>query len=133
MSQYDFSQPLSRKKSWKWENESLVDGHKVFTDVVIANGLLSSLAIMLEAVSAPGDGVIFFTPVYHYFFDVITGSGRVPLCCDLVCDENSDAYACSGFAHRAFKDVIDPQHFANGQQVNVLPPILSPPSSGQFL
>jgi cystathionine beta-lyase len=29
MSNYDFSQPLSRKKSWKWEYESIVDGHSV--------------------------------------------------------------------------------------------------------
>jgi bifunctional pyridoxal-dependent enzyme with beta-cystathionase and maltose regulon repressor activities len=37
-------------------------------NVVIANGLLSSLVLMLEAVSAPGDGVIIFTPVFPYFF-----------------------------------------------------------------
>jgi bifunctional pyridoxal-dependent enzyme with beta-cystathionase and maltose regulon repressor activities len=29
MSNYDFSQPLSRKNSWKWEYESIVDGHRV--------------------------------------------------------------------------------------------------------
>ena len=144
MPKYDFSQPLSRKKSWKWEYESIVDGHRVLpmsvadTDfisprevtqtlreivdseefgypsypddhrevlaawqkkqhgweldpdnVIIANGLLSSLVLMLEAVSAPGEGVIIFTPVYQNFFEVITGAGRVPICCDLICDENS--------------------------------------------
>ncbi len=144
MSNYDFSEPLSRKKSWKWEYESVVDGHSVIpmsvadtdfvsprevtnalreiidseeigypsypddhrevfaawqnkqhgwdldaANVIIANGLLSSLVLMLETVSAPGEGVIIFTPVYHNFFDVITGVDRVPLCCDLICDENS--------------------------------------------
>ena len=144
MSKYDFSQPLSRKKSWKWEYESVVDGHKVLpmsvadTDfisprevtsalreiidggefgypsypedhrdvfaawqrrqhgweldpdnVTITNGLLSSMVLMLEAVSAPGDGVIIFPPVYHNFFDVISGVGRLPLCCDLICDADS--------------------------------------------
>jgi cystathionine beta-lyase len=144
MSEYDFSQPLYRKKSWKWEYESTVDGHRVLpmsvadTDfisprevtetlreiidggefgycsypndhrevfaawqkkqhdwevdpdnVVIANGLLSSLVLMLEAVSAPGEGVIIFTPVYQNFFDVITGAARVPVCCDLICDGNN--------------------------------------------
>ena len=144
MSNYDFSQPLSRKKSWKWEYASIVDGHRVLpmsvadTDfvsprevtsalreiidsgeigypsypddhcevfaswqnkqhgwdldadnVTIANGLLSSLVLMLEAVSAPDEGVIIFTPVYHNFFDVIAGVDRVPLCCDLICDEDS--------------------------------------------
>ena len=144
MSDYDFSHPLARKKSWKWEYESIVDGHRVLpmsvadTDfvsprevtktlreivdgeefgypsypadhrevfagwqqkrhgwdldpdnVVIANGLLSSLALMLEAVSAPGEGIIIFTPVYSSFSDVISGAGRVPVCCDLICDENN--------------------------------------------
>jgi cystathionine beta-lyase len=144
MPNYDFSQPLSRKKSWKWEYESIVDGHRVLpmsvadTDfisprevtetlreivdsgefgycsypddhretlaawqkkqhdwevdpdnVVIANGLLSSLVLMLDAISAPSDGVIIFTPVYQNFFEVITGAGRAPLCCDLTCDENN--------------------------------------------
>ncbi len=144
MTEYDFSQPLARKKSWKWENESRVDGHRVLPmsvadtdfvsprevteilreiieggefgycaypadhrevfaawqssqhgweldpdDVVIANGLLSSLVLMLEAVSAPGDGVILFTPVYQSFFSVISGAGRVPVCCDLVCDAHN--------------------------------------------
>jgi bifunctional pyridoxal-dependent enzyme with beta-cystathionase and maltose regulon repressor activities len=41
---------------------------------------------MLDAVSSPGDGVIIFTPVYQNFFSAITGTTRVPLCCDLVCD-----------------------------------------------
>ena len=116
---YDFSQPLARKKSWKWEYESVVDGHRVLpmsvadTDfvsprevtatlraivdggefgypsypedhqqvfanwqkqrhgweldpdnVIIANGLLSSLHLMLENISSAGEGVIIFTPVY---------------------------------------------------------------------
>jgi cystathionine beta-lyase len=144
MSKYDFSQPLARKKSWKWEYESFVDGHRVLPmsvadtdfisprevtstlreiidggqfgypsypddhrdvfaawqkrqhgweldpdDVIIANGLLSSLVLMLEAVSAPGEGVIIFTPVYQNFFTVIAGAGRIPVCCDLIRDENN--------------------------------------------
>jgi putative C-S lyase len=144
MSKYDFSQPLSRKRSWKWEYESLVDGHRVLpmsvadTDfisprevtetlreiiaggefgycsypedhrevfaawqrkqhdwnldaenVVIANGLLTSLVLMLDSVSAPGDGVIVFTPVYQNFFSAISSAGRVPLCCELICEESN--------------------------------------------
>jgi putative C-S lyase len=58
-------------------------------DVIIANGLLGSLSLMLEAVSAPGDGVIVFTPVYHNFFHSITSAGREPRRCDLVCDEHN--------------------------------------------
>ncbi len=144
MPEYDFSQLLSRKRSWKWDYESIVDGHSVLpmsiadTDfvsprevtqalqeivdgrqfgypsypddhrevfaawqkqqhgweldsenVVIANGLLSSLVMMLDATSAPGDGVVIFTPAYPHFFDAITGAARVPVCCDLICDENN--------------------------------------------
>jgi len=144
MSSYDFSQPLARKRSWKWDNEGVVDGHRVLPmsvadtdfvsprevtetlreivaggeygycsypddhrqvlaawqqkqhgwaldpdDVVIANGLLSSLVLMLDAVSAPGEGVIIFTPVYQNFFDTITGAARAPHCCQLLCDDNN--------------------------------------------
>jgi len=144
MLEYDFSRPLFRKRSWKWECESVVDGHRVlpmsvadtdfvsprevtetlrevvdgeqfgycsypedheqvFADwqrkqhaweldsnnVLIANGLLSSLVLMLDAVTAPGEEVILFTPVYQSFFSVISGAERVPVCCDLVCDENN--------------------------------------------
>ena len=143
MSKYDFSQSLCRIRSWKWEYESVVDGHKVLPmsvadtdfisprevtatlreivdsgefgycsypedhrevfaawqkrqhgwnldpdDVVITNGLLTSLVLMLDSVSAPGDGVIVFTPVYQNFFNAITDAARVPVCCDLICDEN---------------------------------------------
>ncbi len=145
VTEYDFSAPVYREKSWKWENESRVDGHRVLpmsvadTDfvsprevtetlrelveggefgycaypadhrevfaawqarqhgwelepqhVVIANGLLSSLVLMLDAVSAAGDGVILFTPVYQNFFSVISAAGRVPVCCDLVCGAGND-------------------------------------------
>lgn len=141
MTQYDFSQPIRRKKSWKWENEGIVDGRRVLPmsvadtdfvsprevtaalrgmaeggefgycaypddhaqvfaewqwrqhgwaldpgDVVVSNGLLSSLVLMLEAVTQPGDGVIIFTPVYHNFAGAIDGAARVPVCCDLICD-----------------------------------------------
>jgi len=58
-------------------------------DVVIANGLLTSLVLMLDAVSAPGEGVIVFTPVYQNFFGAISGAGRVPVCCDLICDADN--------------------------------------------
>ncbi len=144
MSNYDFSQPLVRKRSWKWENESIVDGHRVLpmsvadtdfisprevtetfreiveaedfgyktnpedlpqvlaewqqkqhgwalqaANVIIANGLLSSLALMLDVVSDPGEGVIIFTPVYQNFSQAITGAAREPRCCQLLCDENN--------------------------------------------
>ena len=142
MPEYDFSQPLDRRHSWKWEHERFVDGHEVLpmsvadtdflsprevtetlralieqgefgypayppdhrevyaewqrrqhgwevdpADVIFAGGLLRSLVLMLDAVSSTGDGVIVFSPVYQEFFAVIENAGRVPLCCDLVCDD----------------------------------------------
>ena len=143
MSKYDFSQPLARRYSWKWNNESRVDGHDVLpmsvadTDfpsprevtqaiqaivdegefgygsypedhrevfaawqqrqhgwavdpahVIIANGLLSSLVLMLDEISRSGDGVIVFSPVYQNFFHTIRAADRVPLACDLLHDED---------------------------------------------
>jgi len=70
-----------QKKQHGWELDP--------DDVVIASGLLSSLALMLDCVSNPGEGVIIFTPVYQNFFKVITSAGRVPVCCDLICDESN--------------------------------------------
>ena len=144
MLEYDFSQPLRRKRSWKWENERVIDGHEVLPmsvadtdfvsprevtdtlreiveggefgypayppdqrevfaawqlnqhswmldpeDVIFAGGLLRSLVLMLDAVSGAGDGVVIFTPAYQEFFEVISGAGRTPLSCDLVCDDNA--------------------------------------------
>ena len=143
MPEYDFNEPLQRRKSWKWETESVIDGHRVLpmsvadTDfvsprevtaalqeivdgrefgycsyppdqrevfaewqrrqhgweldpgqVVVANGMLGSLVLMLDLVSAPGDGVIIFPPVYQNFAGSIAGTGRVPVGCDLLQQEN---------------------------------------------
>ena len=57
--------------------------------LVIANGLLASLALMLDKVTAPGDGVIVFSPVYHNFYDAISGVGRLPQVCELRCDDDA--------------------------------------------
>lgn len=144
MPTYDFSQPIVRKHSWKWEVESVVDGHPVLpmsvsdtdfvsprevtetlreivdggefgyvipppdhrevfaewqrrrhgwnvdpAEVVITDGLLATMAALLEGFTNPGDGVILFTPVYHNFSETIAGVARRPLNCELVCDEDN--------------------------------------------
>jgi len=72
----------------KWQNQQ--HGWALDPDdVVIANGLLTSLVLMLDSVSAPGDGVIIFTPVYQNFFNAISDAARVPVCCDLVHEEGN--------------------------------------------
>jgi len=75
-------------------------------NVVIANGLLSSLVLMLEATSSPGEGVIIFTPVYQNFFNVINSIGRVPVCCDLICDADNH-WSVDISAYRALCEKTD--------------------------
>ena len=57
---------MSRRHDWH------VDPAAVFT----THGIVAGLAICLQAFTAPGDGVILFTPVYHAFHRVIAANGR---------------------------------------------------------
>ncbi len=41
-----------------------------------SNGLVAGTAMCLQAFTAPGDGVILFTPVYHAFARIIRANGR---------------------------------------------------------
>ncbi|MDR2630412.1 MAG: pyridoxal phosphate-dependent aminotransferase [Spirochaetaceae bacterium] len=45
-------------------------------DLLIGPGTVPSLGIAIRALSAPGDGVLIFTPVYHPFFDMIRQNNR---------------------------------------------------------
>ncbi|MDR2102161.1 MAG: PatB family C-S lyase [Treponema sp.] len=45
-------------------------------DFLIGPGTVPSLGIAVRALSAPGDGVLIFTPVYHPFFDMIRQNNR---------------------------------------------------------
>jgi cysteine-S-conjugate beta-lyase len=44
--------------------------------ITTTHGLVAGFALCLQAFTAPGDGVILFTPVYHAFFRVIRAQGR---------------------------------------------------------
>ncbi len=57
---------MSRRHGWE------VDPAMVYT----THGIVSGLAICLQAFTAPGDGVILFTPVYHAFHRIIRANGR---------------------------------------------------------
>jgi cystathionine beta-lyase len=48
---------------------------------------VNGTSICLEAFSAPGDGIVLFTPVYHAFAKVINGSGRRVVECPLSCED----------------------------------------------
>lgn len=44
--------------------------------IVHVNGLVNGTAIAVDAFTAPGEGVLLFTPVYHAFARVIRAGGR---------------------------------------------------------
>ncbi|KIN65292.1 Aminotransferase, class I and II [Sulfitobacter noctilucae] len=59
---------------WWMENRHgwQVDPSWIFT----THGLVNGTAICVDAFTAPGDGVVLFTPVYHAFAKVITAAQR---------------------------------------------------------
>lgn len=51
--------------------------------VLSTNGMVNAVALAIDACSAPGDGVVVFTPVYHAFKRVIDSAGRELIDCPL--------------------------------------------------
>jgi cystathionine beta-lyase len=45
-------------------------------DVFTTHGLVNGTGLCIDAFTAPGDGVVLFTPVYHAFARVIRAAGR---------------------------------------------------------
>jgi cysteine-S-conjugate beta-lyase len=58
----------------------VVDPASIFT----THGLVNGTALCVDAFTAPGDGVVLFTPVYHAFARVIKAAGREVVECPLV-------------------------------------------------
>ncbi|MEP3945546.1 MalY/PatB family protein [Ascidiaceihabitans sp.] len=56
-----------------------VDPAWIFT----THGLVNGTAMCVDAFTAPGDGVVLFTPVYHAFAKVIKAAGRHVVECEL--------------------------------------------------
>ncbi|WP_166418191.1 MalY/PatB family protein [Cochlodiniinecator piscidefendens] len=56
-----------------------IDPSWIFT----THGLVNGTAMCVDAFTAPGDGVILFTPVYHAFARVISAAGRQVVECPL--------------------------------------------------
>lgn len=78
---------MDARHGWK------IDPSWVFT----THGLVNGTGMCVDAFTAPGDGVVLFTPVYHAFAKVIAAAGREVVECDLVNDNgryefNFDAY-----------------------------------------
>ncbi len=57
-----------------------LDPAHIFT----THGLVNGTAMCVDAFTAPGDGVVLFTPVYHAFARVITAAGRQVVECEMV-------------------------------------------------
>lgn len=56
-----------------------VDPSWVFT----THGLVNGTAMCVDAFTAPGDGIVLFTPVYHAFAKVINAAGRKVVECEM--------------------------------------------------
>ncbi len=65
---------MSQRHSWNIEKEWIFTTH----------GLVNGTAMCVDAFTAPGDGIILFTPVYHAFARVIKAAGREVVECQLV-------------------------------------------------
>ncbi|SFR32044.1 MalY/PatB family protein [Litoreibacter janthinus] len=55
--------------------------------IFTTHGLVNGTAMCIDAFTAPGDGIVLFTPVYHAFAKVINAAGREVVECELA---NSD-------------------------------------------
>ncbi|MBW7922296.1 MAG: pyridoxal phosphate-dependent aminotransferase [Rubellimicrobium sp.] len=60
-----------------------VDPAHVFT----THGLVNGTALCIDTFTAPGDGIVLFTPVYHAFHKIIAASGRRAVQCPLVIED----------------------------------------------
>jgi cystathionine beta-lyase len=69
---------------WWMENRH---GWKVNPEwIFTTHGLVNGTAMCVDAFTAPGDGIVLFTPVYHAFAKVINSAGRKVVECELAND-----------------------------------------------
>lgn len=64
---------MENRHGWRVEPEWIFTTH----------GLVNGTAICIDAFTAPGDGVVLFTPVYHAFAKVISAAGRKVVECEM--------------------------------------------------
>ncbi len=65
---------MANRHGWKIEPDWIFTTH----------GIVNALGLALDAYTAPGDGVVLFSPVYHAFYRMINASGRAVVECPLV-------------------------------------------------
>ena len=69
---------MTRRHGWDIEPEWALQTH----------GLVNALAMIIQACSAPGEGVIVFSPVYHAFARIIGANDRRMVASSLVIEDN---------------------------------------------
>ncbi len=55
--------------------------------IFTTTGLVNGVGMCLDTFTAPGDGIVLFTPVYHAFAKVIRNAGRRVVECEMVNDD----------------------------------------------
>ncbi|AML53591.1 MalY/PatB family protein [Falsihalocynthiibacter arcticus] len=80
---------MKNRHGWSFDPKAIFTTH----------GLVNAVGICLEAYTAPDDGVIIFTPVYHAFARIISASGRKVVECPLV--DNNGRYEMDFAAYDA--------------------------------
>ncbi|MFT4915661.1 MAG: cystathionine beta-lyase [Yoonia sp.] len=82
-----YGDETSYKESIRWWMDTRhnwpIDPSWIFT----THGLVNGIGMCIDAYTAPGDGVILFTPVYHAFARVIAAADRKVVECELVNNE----------------------------------------------
>ncbi|MEM9967011.1 MAG: MalY/PatB family protein [Pseudomonadota bacterium] len=68
----------------QWWMQERHDWHVEPDWIFTTHGLVNGTAMCVDAFTAPGDGVVLFTPVYHAFAKVITAAGRRVVECEMV-------------------------------------------------
>ena len=65
---------MAERHGWELDTRHIFDTH----------GLVNGTGLCIDAFTAPGEGVVLFTPVYHAFARVIKAAGRRVVECPLV-------------------------------------------------
>ncbi|GAA0299771.1 MalY/PatB family protein [Rhodovulum strictum] len=86
--------------------------------ILTTHGLVNGTALCVDAFTAPGDGVVLFTPVYHAFARVIRAAGRRVVECPLVLRDGRyemDFAACDALAEGARMVILCSPHNPGGR------------------
>ncbi len=69
-----------KRRGWKIEREW----------IQCISGIVPALAVVIQAFTEPGDGVVFCSPAYNCFFDCTEYNGRKIMASRLICDESGE-------------------------------------------